>query len=161
MAAMPPPMPGPGGIAPPRPPLSMVPEGAPPPMQPGQAPPGPPMAPPAPPPMGGLGPASPLVGMLSDLPTNLTPGWQCVDMSIRCLRTALRSADMQRAEKVVAALQSVLNVQTKLLSAYTAGAPSGGADATPSASADDGGGGQPNGDADSQPSSASMTAGDE
>ncbi len=115
-----------------------------------------PMAPPPPPPIGGLGPASPLLGMLSDLPTNLSPGWQSVDMAIRCLRTALRSEDMQRAEKVVAALQSVMSVLTKLLSAYTSGTSNGAAGGPERA-----GGGEPASDADSQPSATSPDNADE
>lgn len=57
--------------------------------------------------------------MLADLPTNLTPGWQAIDMAIRCLRIALRAKDMQRSGEVVAAVQSVMTVLTKMLSAYT------------------------------------------
>ena len=92
--------------------------------------------------------------MLSDLPTNLSPGWQAVDMAIRCLRTALRAEDMQKAPKVVAALQSVQNVCNKLLSAYTSGTTSG--NATPEAStqgpAPDSAPSSP--DADAQPDSS-------
>lgn len=100
--------------------------------------------------------------MLADLPTNLTPGWQCVDMAVRCLRTGLRAEDMQRAEKVVAVLQSVVNSLTKLLSAYTAGTPSGSAE--PSTAAGRAEGPPPSsdaaGDADSQPSASSSEATD-
>lgn len=96
--------------------------------------------------------------MLSDLPSNLTPGWQCVDMAIRCLRTGLRAQEMQKAPKVVAALSSVLGVLTKLLSAYTTGsASSDGGSTTPGMSAAQQGaeGSPPSTDADAQPSASS------
>jgi hypothetical protein len=112
---------------------------------------------PMPPPMGGngLGPGSPLQGMLSDLPTNLTPGWQAVDMAVRCLRTALRAEDMQKSERVVAVLQSQSNTLSKLLSAYTSGTASGNAE--PSAGDTAEGSLSPNPDADSQPSASSSS----
>lgn len=87
----------------------------------------------------GLGPQSPLVGMLSDLPTSLTPGWQAVDMAVRCLKTALRAAEMQKMPHVVALLQRSVNELTKLESAYTSGTASGssGAEAVQEGSGDE------------------------
>lgn len=125
--AMQPPTQGPPGLGPARPPLSVVPGGAPPGMPPGGPPPpmgGPPMAPPQPPPPpspGGLGPAAPFSGLLSDLPAHLGTGWQSVDIAIRALKTALRSTDFQKLPSVVAVIQSNLNTMTKLLSSYTSG----------------------------------------
>lgn len=116
--------------------------------------------PPPPPPAGGLGPASPLVGMLSDLPTDLTPGWQAIDMAIRCLRTAMRSSDMQKIEKVVAVIQSVHNTLNKLLTAYTnPGSSSGNAAPEASLSSPELGDSSPGShDADAQPASGGSSS---
>lgn len=148
---MPPPGMGPGGMVPPRAPVGPVPGGPPPP------PPGMSMPPP-PPPLGGLGPASPLAGMLADLSASLTPGWQAVDMAVRCLRVALRAEDMQRAEKVVAVLQSQVNVLTKLISAYTAGTASGVSEPSTLGRADEAAP-PTTPEADAQPASASLSEG--
>jgi putative IMPACT (imprinted ancient) family translation regulator len=101
--------------------------------------------------------------MLSDLPTNLTPGWQAVDMSIRCLRTALRSEDFQKAPEVVATVSSVQNVLSKILSAYTSGTTSSGGDSAGQGSTDEGNPSS-SADADSMPpaseSSSDSSGGD-
>lgn len=107
------------------------------------------MPPPPPPTMGGgLGP---FVAQLADLPAHLSTGWQCVDLMIRFGRTALRSPDMQHADKVIAVLQSQVSVLTKLLAAYT-----GGAEGSPNAATRADEAPPPAApDADAQPASAS------
>src|SRR5271165_197544 len=108
---------GPGGGGPPlpRPPMGAPPGMPPPPGPPMGGPPPPAAPPPQPPPQGGLGPASPLAGMLSDLSASMGPGWQSVDMGIRCLKVALRSEDFQKLPSVVAAVQSCMNQLTTLV----------------------------------------------
>lgn len=162
--AMPPPTPGPGGSAPPRPPLSVVPGGPPPPGAPG--PPGPPAGPPPPPPQQQTTPGPNnglnafLAAFLTDVSASLPPDWQCVDIAATALKIAIRGKSMQKAEKTVAALQSVLNVLTTLLNARVEGSASGGpqtpgvqSNAT-SSDADTG-----SADADAQPSAAGETSG--
>jgi hypothetical protein len=122
MASMPPGPPGLGGglPPPPRPPMGAPPGMGTPPMPPQAAPP-PPPPPPPPQGAGGLGPASPLAGLFSDLSPSMGPGWQQVDLAARALKTALRSTDFQKTPAVVAVLQSVLNTVTELVSHYTSG----------------------------------------
>lgn len=94
--------------------------------------------------------------MLSDLPTNLTPGWQAIDMAIRCLRVALRAKDMQRSGEVVAAIQSVMNALNKMLSAYTSPGTTGSvAESAQEAATTDASASSP--DADAQPPSGSSS----
>jgi uncharacterized membrane protein YgcG len=129
-------------------------------------------APPPPPPqMGGPGPNSGLnaflAAFLTDVSASLPPDWQCVDIAATALKIAIRGKSMQKAEKTVAALTSVLHVLTTLLNARVEGsansgpqtsgiqssggasdADSGGADADAQPSADGGessGGGGENG----------------
>lgn len=78
--------------------------------------------------------------MLSDLPAHLPDGWQAIDLSIRALKTAMRSVAFQKTPAIVAVVQSATNTLSTLLSHYTAGTSGGGsadgsADA-PSASSD-------------------------
>jgi len=97
---------------------------------------------------------SPLAGMLSDLSPTHGPGWQAVDLSVRALKTALRSVDFQKIPAVVAVLQSCLNTQTELLSSYTAGTMGGSASPTVSPEPSMNGatsGGENSADADAQP----------
>ncbi len=155
--AFPPPSPaGPPGMVPGRPPI---------PGPPGMAPPMPPPAmamPPPPPPPGaatGLGPAANFAGMLSDLSASLTPGQQAIDVAIRALKVAMRSADMQTQMKVVAHLQSATNGLEKILSAYTSGGV-GGSAPSEKASPMDAAGQPPSADADAQPAAASSSGDD-
>lgn len=104
--------------------------------------------------MGGLGPAaSPFAGMLADLPATMPPGWQSVDLAVRALKTAMRAADMQKAEKVVAVLQSVTNTLEKLVSAYTKGT-AGASASSMTSTAESAVGSPPAADADAQPSAS-------
>lgn len=151
MAGLPPGAPGPGqgGMPPPRPPMG-APPGMPPPPPPPAA-----MPPPPPPPtsgVGGLGPASPIAGLFSDLSPHMGPGWQQVDLAVRAIRTALRSTDFQKIPAVVAVLQSVLNTMTELLSHYTSGTSGASAPGPKPRSEERAGGESPSADADSQPS---------
>lgn len=115
------------------------------------APPVPPQAPPPPAPSGGLGPGSPLAGMLSDLSPSMTPGWQSLDLAARALKVALRSVDFQKIPAVVAVVQSVLNTISELISHYQSGTAGGPASksAAPRAETTPP---SPSSDADSQPS---------
>lgn len=121
-----------------------------------------PMPPPAPPPAapppqaGGLGPSSPLAGMLSDLSPSMGPGWQSVDLAVRALRVALRSTDFQKSPAVVAVVQSVSNTLAQLVTSHTSGT------AEPKKSPPSGEvsqGSPPSSDADSQPAMAASGAG--
>jgi hypothetical protein len=114
-----------------------------------------PPPPPAGPPAGGLGPASPLQGLFSDLPAHLGTGWQQIDLACRAVQTALRSRDFLKTPAVVAVLQSSLNTMQELLSHYTSG--TSGASAPPRSSGATLGdtsdaGSPPSSDADAQPS---------
>lgn len=114
-----------------------------------------------PPPMGGgsagLGPLSPFASLLIDLPSNLGTGWQSLDIATSALKIALRSADFQKTPAVVAAVQSIINQLTTLVTTYTEGAVGG--TATPvSTSSDEGGSSSMNAaDADAQPASPDMS----
>lgn len=133
-------------MAPPRPPMA-GPPGAPP-----MPPPAPAMGPPPPPPpMGpaGLGPASPLAGLFSDLSPHMGPGWQQIDLAVRAVRTALRSVDFQKIPAVVAVLQDTLNTMTELLSHYTSGTSGATASSVPREPSD--AGAPPSSDADAMP----------
>jgi hypothetical protein len=74
----------------------------------------------------------------------MSTGWQSLDMGMRCLKVALRSADFQKMPAVVAVVQSLLNTGTELISHYTSGTTGGPAakqpretgSASPSADAD-------------------------
>ena len=119
-----PPMSGPPGQAPGRPPLSIVPPGGPPPPLPG----GPVPPPSAPPPMaagGGLGPQSPFASLLIDLPSHLGTGWQSVDIAVSALKIALRSRDFQETPAVVATVQSCIEQLDTLVTTYTEGTTGG------------------------------------
>jgi len=78
-----------------------------------------------PPPMGaGMpGAASPFGTLFTDLSVDMTPGWQMIDMGIRCFRTALKTPDFQKSSmaKVNAVIRELTNSATTLLSHYTSG----------------------------------------
>jgi hypothetical protein len=80
--------------------------------------------------------------MLSDLPAHLPDGWQAIDLSIRALKTAMRSVAFQKTPAIVAVVQSATTTLTTLLSHYTSGTTSGTesdgsvASSAPSSSAD-------------------------
>jgi hypothetical protein len=154
-----PPPSGPGSGMPLRPPTPGAPGARPGMPPPSPAPQAPPPAPPPPSPTGtgspgGLGPAAPLAGMLSDLSPHMGPGWQQIDLSVRCLRTALRSPDFQKMPAVVAVFQSVTNTLTELLSHYTSGTSGASASSSvPRIQENSSGGGTPSADADAQPGS--------
>lgn len=123
-----PPLTGPGGEPQrPTPGGPGMPMQRPSPMMPQQAPPPPPPSGPG----GGMGPASALSGMLSDLDARLGNGWQQLDLASRCLASALRSTDFQQTPAIVAVIQSQKNVLNQLLATQTTGtsgaASSGGA----------------------------------
>lgn len=103
------PMPAPGGAPPPG---IGIPPGI------------PPMAPmgrPTPPPPNGLGSGSPFGQLLSDLSADMGPGWQMIDVAVRTLKLARKTADLQKSPKVVAVVTSTVETLTTLLSHYTAG----------------------------------------
>ena len=111
---------------------------------------------------GGPGPQSNpvnafMAAFLSDVSAELPPSWQCIDMAATCLKVALRGVDLQKQEKTVAALQSVLNVLTTLINARVSGQ-GGTAPATPQASTSSVDAGSA--DADSQPGSAGGSTGE-
>lgn len=117
---------------------------------PAAAPPPPPPGPPA----GGLGPASPLQGLFSDLPAHLGTGWQQIDLACRAVQTALRSKDFLKTPAVVAVLQSNLNTMQELLSHYTSGTSGSQAPKRASSGSEDttsDSGSPPSSDADAQP----------
>lgn len=91
----------------------------------------------------------------------MSPGWQSIDMMVRCGRTALRSADMQKSPNVVAVIQSVTNTLSELLSHYVSG--TGGGTSTPAMTTSDSGsqGDTASSDADSQPAAPDEGGGDE
>lgn len=117
-----------GGAGPP------LPGGAPPP-PPGGAPPqlplgGPPAGPPPGPPSGappgaapGPGAGSPFGGLFTDLSVDLEPGWQCIDMGVRCFRAALKTPEFQKSSmgKVNAVIRRLTQTAVTLLSHYTSG----------------------------------------
>jgi hypothetical protein len=72
---------------------------------------------------GGLGPSSPFATLFTDLSADLSPGWQMIDMGIRCFRTALKTPDFQKASmgKVNTVIRQLASTATNLLSHYTSG----------------------------------------
>jgi hypothetical protein len=62
-----------------------------------------------------------MAAFLTDVSANLPPDWQCVDIAATALKIAIRGKSMQKAEKTVAALTSVLHVLTTLLNARVSG----------------------------------------
>jgi len=97
-----------------------------------------------------------MAAFLSDVSAELPPSWQLVDMGATCLKVALRAVDLQKQEKTVAALQSVLNVLTTLINARVSG--QGGS--TPSSPQVSGSVDAGAADADSQPGAAGGGTGD-
>jgi hypothetical protein len=59
--------------------------------------------------------------MLSDLSPSMPPGWQAIDLSVRSLKIAMRSADFQRTPAVVAVVQSVTNTLEELVARRVGG----------------------------------------
>ncbi len=93
-----------------------------------------------------------LAAFLTDVSATMPPEWQLVDIAATALKIAIRGKSMQKAEKTVAALTSVLNVLTTLINARVEGSTKSGTQtpqvqANPSGS--DGDAGSP--DADAQP----------
>lgn len=151
-----PPAQGSPGLGP-RPPLTAIPGGmgpVPPPGMPSGMPPMQAPMPAAPSPMSTAGPSptphSPFAGILADLPASLSTSWQCIDLAVRCIKTAKRGTDMQKLPAVIAVLTSQQNTLERLLTSYTTGQSSGGASASEGSSQDSG---ATNGaiDADAQP----------
>ena len=71
-------------------------------------------------------PPSPPLG-LTDLPSELSGGWQLLDGVARQLKFAIRHPDFVKIPKTVAVLYSVLKTLTELISHYTAKGDAGGA----------------------------------
>jgi hypothetical protein len=85
---------------------------------------------------------------------DLSPGWQSCDIAARALKIALRSVDFQKLPKVVAQLQSQLNVLNNLITGYTMGVQS--SPATPTV---DRGSSQDTGAADADSAPAAVDSG--
>jgi len=112
-----PPIPGPPGPPP----------GGGPPGPPGGAPPQPPPGPPVPPPGPPGGPQGPGAGpfgaIFTDLSVDMSPGWQMIDMGVRCFRLALKTPEFQQSKfgKVNAVFRELTKTAVTLLSHYTSG----------------------------------------
>ena len=86
---------------------------------PGGAPP-----PPPPPPGGPQGPGGgPFGAIFTDLSVDMSPGWQMIDMGIRCFRLALKTPEFQQSKfgKVNAVFRELTKTAVTLLSHYTSG----------------------------------------
>ena len=79
----------------------------------------------------GPGPGSPLKFAFTDLPSDMTDGWQILDVASRLLKAALRTPDFQKTPTVAAAITSLYQSLNKLISHYasngdgSSGMPSG------------------------------------
>ena len=49
-------------------------------------------------------------------------GWQLIDLAVRTLKYARKTADLQKTPKVVAVVTATIDTMTSLLSHYTSGA---------------------------------------
>jgi hypothetical protein len=93
--------------------------------------------------------------LFTDLSVDLEPGWQMIDMGVRCFRAALKTPEFQKSSmgKVNAVIRELTNSAVTLLSHYTSGrsgvsSPRVGEDQSPA------GGMGMSADADSMPDSA-------
>lgn len=112
---------------------------------------------------GGIGPASAIAAMYSDLSPHMGPGWQSIDVAVRAVKIALRSTDFQQIPAVVAVFQSVLNTMTEMLSHYTSGTSGATASSDTAPRTSEGtslGEGTDSADADAQPSASSSDEGE-
>jgi hypothetical protein len=76
---------------------------------------------------GGLGGGSPFGTIFTDLAVDLEPGWQMIDVGIRCFRYALKTQEFQKSSmgRVNVVIRELTNTAERLLSHYTSGGKSG------------------------------------
>jgi hypothetical protein len=53
----------------------------------------------------------------------MSPGWQCIDMGVRCFRTALKTPEFQSSKmnKVGAVIRRLTSTASTLIAHYTSG----------------------------------------